>query len=85
MIVKIEKIALNLFMLKGKTLQKADVCITQTSKGEESMMNRYLKLTHMLECDLNILFDRKLFPELKSGNLPFYLSVSIPLQVSSIY
>lgn len=50
MVMKEEKIASNLLMLKGETLQEADVCVASTSKGEESM-NMWLnyKLGHMLE------------------------------------
>ena len=79
--MKAEKIAANLFMLKGETLQEADACVASNSKGEESTMMWHLKLGHMSERGLKILFDRKLLLGLKSVNLPF---VSIVLQVSSI-
>ena len=35
-LMKVEKIGANLFMLKGETLQEADACVT--SNGEESTM-----------------------------------------------
>ena len=46
-LMKAEKINANLFMLKGETLQEADVCVA--SNGEESTMMWHLKLGHMSE------------------------------------
>lgn len=70
-VMKAEKLAANLFMLKGETLQEADACVASTSKGEESTMMWHLKLGHMSEQGLKILSGRKLLPGLKSVNLPF--------------
>ena len=52
-LMNVEKIGANLFMLKGETLQEADACVA--SNREESTMMWYLKLDHMLEQDLKIL------------------------------
>ncbi|KAH9794218.1 hypothetical protein KPL71_004820 [Citrus sinensis] len=64
-----EKIGANLFMLKGETLQEADACVA--SNGEESTMMWHLKLGHMSEQGLKILYERKLLLGLKSVSLPF--------------
>ena len=48
-VMKSEKIAANLFMLKGETLQEADACVASISKGEESTMMWHLKLGHASE------------------------------------
>ena len=68
-LMKVEKIGTNLFMLKGETLQEADACVA--SNGEESTMAWHLKLGHMSEQGLKILSERKLLLGLKSVNLPF--------------
>ena len=52
-LMKVEKIGANLFMLKGETLQETDVCIT--SNGEKSTMMWHLKHCHMSEQGLKIL------------------------------
>ena len=65
--MKAEKIGANLFMLTGKTLQKAYVCVT--SNGEESAKMWCLKLDYMSEEDLNILSKIKLLPKFKSLKL----------------
>ena len=68
-LMKVEKIGVNLFMLKGETLQKTDESVA--SNGKESTMMWHLKLGYMLEQSLKILSERKLLPGLKSVNLPF--------------
>ena len=68
-LMNVEKIGANLFMLKGETLQEADACVA--SNGEESTMMWHLKLGHMSEQGLKILSERKLLPGLKSVSLPF--------------
>ena len=68
-LMKVEKIGTNLFKLKGETLQEADACVASNAEG--STMIWYLKLGHILEQGLKILFERKLLPGLKSANLPF--------------
>ena len=37
-VIKREKIATNLYMFKGETLQEADSCVASTSRGEEQTM-----------------------------------------------
>jgi len=59
-IIEAEKIATNLYILIGDTLQ------------EETTMTWHHKLGHMSECGLKILLECNLIPELKSINLPFY-------------
>ncbi|KAH9699234.1 Integrase catalytic domain-containing protein [Citrus sinensis] len=68
-LMKAEKIGVNLYMLKGETLQEADACVA--SNGEESTMMWHLKLGHMSEQGLKILSEQKLLPGLKSVSLPF--------------
>ncbi|KAH9688940.1 Integrase catalytic domain-containing protein [Citrus sinensis] len=48
-LMKAEKIGVNLFMLKGETLQEADACVA--SNREESAMMWHLKFSHMSEQD----------------------------------
>ena len=57
-LMKAEKIGVNLFMFKREILQKVDACVA--SNGEGSMMMWHLKLGHMSEQDLKILSERKL-------------------------
>ena len=68
-LMKVEKTGAKIFMLKGETLQEADACVE--SNGEESTMTWHLKLGHMSEQGLKILFERKLLPRLKSVSLSF--------------
>ena len=68
-LMKAEKIGANLFMLKEETPQEADVCVA--SNGVESTMMWHLKLGHMSEQGLKILFERKLLPRFKLVSLPF--------------
>jgi len=51
-------------------LQEAEASIALASQEETTMMWHH-KLGHMLECDLKILVEHNLIPELKSINLPF--------------
>ena len=44
--MKTENIGANLFMLKGETLQEADVCVA--SNGEESTANIYISIMLIL-------------------------------------
>ncbi|XP_020242968.1 uncharacterized protein LOC109821189 [Asparagus officinalis] len=70
-VIKGEKIAANLYILKGETLQDADSCVASTSRGEEQTMMWHHKVGHMSERGLKILSDQKLFPGLNSIALPF--------------
>ena len=44
-LMKAEKIDINIFMLKGETLHEADACVA--SNREESIMMWHIKLGHM--------------------------------------
>ena len=48
-VMKAEKIAANLYMLKGETQQEGEASIASTSSAEESTMMWHRKLGHMLE------------------------------------
>ena len=69
-VIKAEKIVANLYMLIGDTLQEVEALITSASQEEMTVM-WHRKLGDMSECDLKILVERNLIPELKSVNLPF--------------
>jgi len=68
-VIKAEKIAANLYILIGDTLQEVEASIASVSRAEPTMM-WHRKLDHMSECDLKILVERNLIPKLKSVNLP---------------
>ena len=70
-VMKAEKIAANLYMLKEETQQKGEVFITLASSAEESTMMWHPKLGHMLEQGLKILAEQKLLLGLKKISLPF--------------
>ncbi|KAG2399616.1 Retrovirus-related Pol polyprotein from transposon TNT 1-94 Protease [Vigna angularis] len=69
-VMKAEKIAVNLYMLLGDTLQEADASVATTKEEEATMMWHY-RLGHMSERGLKILADHNLLPGLKTVNLPF--------------
>ena len=68
--LKIEKIAANLYMLLGDTLQEAEASIASTNQEETTMM-WHRKLGHMSEYGLKILVERNLIPGRKLVSLPF--------------
>nr|XP_048330564.1 uncharacterized mitochondrial protein AtMg00300-like [Ziziphus jujuba var. spinosa] len=70
-VMKAEKIAANLCMLKGETLQEGEASTASASSPEESTMMWYRKLGHMSERGLKILAEQKLLPGLKKVSLPF--------------
>ena len=70
MVMKVEKIAINLYMMHGRTYQEVETSVVN-SREELTMMWHY-KLGHMQERGLTILFDQKLLPRLKTVSLPFY-------------
>ena len=69
--MKAEKIAANLYMLKGETQQEGEASTAMTSLAEESTMMWHHKLAHMSEQGLKILVEQKLLPGLKKVSLPF--------------
>lgn len=70
-VMKAEKVAANLYMLQGETLQEAEASVSSSSCGEESTMMWHRKLGHMSERGLKILSELKLLPGLKMVSLPF--------------
>ncbi|KAI9182157.1 hypothetical protein LWI28_022631 [Acer negundo] len=70
-VIRVEKIVANLYMLKGETLHEADACVVSSNHGEESTMMWHRKLGHISERGLKILSDRNLLPGLKLVNMSF--------------
>ncbi len=77
--MKADKVASNLYMLKGDTFQHTEAAVV-TTKAEESTILWHRKLGHMSERGLKILAEKGLLCGLTKVTLPF---VSIVLQVSS--
>ena len=69
-VMRVKKIAANIYMLVGDTLQEAEASVASASQKEMTMTWNY-KLGHMSERGLKILVKRNLIPGLKSVNLPF--------------
>ena len=70
MVMKVEKITSNLYMLLEDTLQEADASVAAVSQ-EETMMMWYQRLGHMSERGLKVLVECNLLHGLKTVNLPF--------------
>ena len=70
MVIKVEKIVANLYMLHKKTYQEVETFVANSREKLTTRWHR--KLGHMLENGLKILFDKKLLPGLKIISLPFY-------------
>ena len=70
-VIKAEKIAVNLYMLKGDTLMEVEPSVASINSGEESMMIWYRKLSHMSERGLKILSEWRLLLGLTKVSLPF--------------
>ena len=68
-VMKPEKIAINLYMMHGRTYQEVETSVVNSR--EELIMRWHYKLGHMKEKGLTILFDQKLLPRLKTLSLPF--------------
>ena len=69
--MKVEKIAANLYMLKGETQQEGEASTALASSAEELTMMWHRKLGHMSEQGLKILAEQKLLLGLKKVSLPF--------------
>ncbi|XP_025616567.1 uncharacterized mitochondrial protein AtMg00300-like [Arachis hypogaea] len=69
-IIRMEKIAENLYMLVGDTLQEAEASVALASQ-EEMTMTWHHKLGHVSKRGLKILIERNLISGLKSINLSF--------------
>ncbi|KAL3846133.1 hypothetical protein ACJIZ3_003536 [Penstemon smallii] len=70
-VMKAEKIAANLYMLKGETQQEGEASIASETSAENLTMMWHLKLGHMSERGLKILAEQKLLPGLKKVSLSF--------------
>ncbi|KAL4376081.1 hypothetical protein GQ457_02G039440 [Hibiscus cannabinus] len=68
-VMKGEKIAANLYMLKGETLQEAEASVASCSS--DSVMLWHQKLGHMSEQGMKVLVEQKLIPGLTKVSLPF--------------
>ncbi|KAL3833987.1 hypothetical protein ACJIZ3_008723 [Penstemon smallii] len=71
MVMKAEKIAANLYMLKGETQQEGEASIASATSAENLTMMWHCKLGHMSEQLLKILAEQKLLPRLKKVSLSF--------------
>ncbi|KAE8731030.1 putative LRR receptor-like serine/threonine-protein kinase [Hibiscus syriacus] len=67
-VLKGEKIAANLYMLKGETLVEAEASVTSCSS--DSAMLWHQKLGHMSEQGMKVLVEQKLLPGLTKVSLP---------------
>ncbi|KAE8716977.1 cytochrome P450 71A9-like [Hibiscus syriacus] len=69
-VLKGEKIAANLYMLKGKTLLEAEASIASCSS--DSVMLWHKKLGHMSEQGMKVLAEKKLLPSLTKVSLTLF-------------
>ncbi|RDY02433.1 hypothetical protein CR513_14106, partial [Mucuna pruriens] len=69
-VMKVEKIMANLYMLWGDTLQVANASVATSSQEEATMMWHH-RLGHTSEQGLKVLTERNLLPGLKEVSLPF--------------
>ncbi|KAK8511542.1 hypothetical protein V6N12_038144 [Hibiscus sabdariffa] len=67
-VMKGEKIAANLYMLKGETLQEAEASVASCSS--DSAMLWHQKLGHMSKQGMKVLVEKKLLPGLTKVSLP---------------
>ncbi|KAE8690665.1 hypothetical protein F3Y22_tig00110893pilonHSYRG00252 [Hibiscus syriacus] len=67
-VLKGEKIAANLYMLKGETLLEAEASVASCSS--DSAMLWHQKLGHMSEQGMKVLVEQKLLPSLTNVSLP---------------
>ena len=70
-VMKAEKIATNLYKLKGETLEEAQAGVALEKTREESTMLWHKKLGHMSEQGLKILYEHGLLPGLTKVSLAF--------------
>ncbi|KAE8710333.1 putative GDSL-like Lipase/Acylhydrolase superfamily protein [Hibiscus syriacus] len=67
-VLKGEKIAANLYMLKGETLLEAEASVASCSS--DSAMLWHQKLGHMSEQGMKVIMEQKLLPSLTNVSLP---------------
>ena len=70
-LMKGEKLAPNLYMLKGETLQEGEASVVSNSLSERSSIVWHQKLGHMSKQGMKILAEQNLLPGLTKASLPF--------------
>jgi len=69
--MKGDKIAVNLYMLKGETLQEGEVSVATSNPSKRCTILLHKKLGHMSEQRMKILTKRNLLQGLTKVTLPF--------------
>ena len=70
-LMKGEKVAANLYQLKGEIMEEAEASIASHSPSHRVVVSWHQKLGHMSEQGMKILVERKLIPGLTKVSLPF--------------
>ncbi|KAK9169101.1 hypothetical protein Syun_001241 [Stephania yunnanensis] len=70
-LMKGEKVAANLYLLMGETLQEGEASVASSCSSERSAMIWHQKLGHMSEQGMKILVEKKLLSGLTKVSLPF--------------
>ncbi|GKD47751.1 gag-pol polyprotein [Tanacetum coccineum] len=71
-LMKGEKVAANLYQLKGEIIKEAEASVALHSQSHRVAVTWHQKLGHMSEQGMKILVERKLLPGLTKVSLPFY-------------
>nr|GEW83047.1 Gag-Pol polyprotein [Tanacetum cinerariifolium] len=66
-----EKVATNLYQLKGNIMEEAEASVASHSPSHKVAISWHQKLGHMSEQGMKILVDKKLLPGLTKVSLPF--------------
>lgn len=67
----LDKIAANLYMLKGEILQEWEASVSTSSLCQKCVMTWHKKLRHMSTQGMKILVEKNLLWGLTKGTLPF--------------
>ncbi|GJZ83466.1 gag-pol polyprotein, partial [Tanacetum coccineum] len=70
-LMKGEKVAANLYQLKGEIMEEAEASVASHSLSHRVAVSWHQKLGHISEQRMKILVERKLIPDLIKGSLPF--------------
>ncbi|GJR08587.1 retrovirus-related pol polyprotein from transposon TNT 1-94 [Tanacetum coccineum] len=70
-LMKGEKVAANLYQLKGEIMKEAEASVASHSPSHRVAVSWHQKLGHMSEQGMKILVERKLIPGLTKVSLPF--------------
>ncbi|GJR91241.1 retrovirus-related pol polyprotein from transposon TNT 1-94 [Tanacetum coccineum] len=70
-LMKGEKVAANLYQLKGEIMEEAEASVASHSPSHRVAVSWHQKLGHMSEQGMKILVERKLIPGLTKVSLPF--------------